>query len=125
MAESVLWHLRRCAPEARIVLAAHNAHIQKEPVSFDGHLTGFPMGHYLHRTLGDDYFALGLTGTEGHTADMRPDENAPFGFTVEPTPLQRPAQGSIEAAFTDADRGPCLVDLRRVRREVTSVGPGP
>lgn len=124
MADSVLWHLQRCTSEARIVLAAHNAHIQKEPVSFDGHLTGFPMGHYLHRALGDDYFALGLTSTEGHTADMRPDENAPFGFAVEPTPLQRPEQGSIEAAFTDADLGPCFVDLRRARREVTS-GPAP
>ncbi|WP_063013837.1 erythromycin esterase family protein [Nocardia kruczakiae] len=124
MAESVLWHLRRCAPGTRIVLAAHNAHIQKEPVSFGGHLTGFPMGHYLHRALGDDYFALGLTSTEGHTADMRPDENAPFGFTVEPTPLQQPEQGSIEASFTDAGIGPALVDLRRARHESTG-GPGP
>ncbi|ONM49853.1 erythromycin esterase family protein [Nocardia donostiensis] len=124
MADSVLWHLQRCEPGARVVLAAHNAHIQKEPVSFDGHLTGFPMGHYLHRALGDDYFALGLTSTEGHTADMHPDENAPFGFAVEPTPLQRPEQGSIEASFTDAGLGLGFVDLRRARREATS-GPAP
>ncbi|WP_228813272.1 erythromycin esterase family protein [Nocardia flavorosea] len=124
MAESVLWHLQRCAPAARIVLVAHNAHIQKEPVSFDGHLTGFPMGHYLHRVLGDGYFALGLTSTEGHTADMRPDESAPFGFTVEPTPLHPPERGSIESSFTDAGLGPGIVDLRRARHEVTG-GPVP
>ncbi|WP_227979454.1 hypothetical protein [Nocardia spumae] len=42
------------------------------------------------------------------------------GFTVEPTPLQRPEQGSIEASFTDAGLGPGLADLRHARREVTS-----
>ncbi|MEV5652985.1 erythromycin esterase family protein [Nocardia sp. NPDC052254] len=119
MADSVLWHLQRCDPGARIVLVAHNAHIQKAPVSFDGHLTGFPLGHYLDRALGEDYFALGLTSTRGTTADMLPDENAPFGFTVEPTPLRWPEPGSIEASFTDADVGPGLVDLRRARRHVT------
>lgn len=117
MADSVLWHLDRCEPGARIVVAAHNAHIQKEPVAFDGHLTGFPMGHYLNRALGDDYFALGLTSTDGHTADMRPDETAPFGFTVEPTALRQPESGSVEAAFADCGAGPALVDLRPARRE--------
>lgn len=119
MADSILWHLRRREPGARIVVAAHNAPIQMEPVVFDGHLTGFPMGHYLHRALGEDYFALGVTSTRGYTADMLPEENAPFGFTVAPTPLQRPEPGSIEAAFADADLGPGLADLRRARREVT------
>ncbi|RDI53947.1 erythromycin esterase family protein [Nocardia mexicana] len=119
MADSILWRLQRSEPGTRIVLAAHNAHIQKEPVSFDGHLTGFPMGHYLRRALGDDYFALGLTATAGHTADMVPDENATFGFTVEPTPLRPPEPGSIEAACTDADVAPGLVDLRGAPREVT------
>ncbi|MEV4551499.1 erythromycin esterase family protein [Nonomuraea wenchangensis] len=32
MAESVLWHLERSGPGSRIVLAAHNAHIQKAPI---------------------------------------------------------------------------------------------
>lgn len=117
MAESVLWHLRRGEPGTRIVLAAHNAHIQKEPVTFDGHLTGYPMGHYLHRALGADYFALGLTSTGGQTAAMRPDESTRFGFTIEPTPLPHPEHGSIEAAFADA--GPGLVDLRLARRDHT------
>ena len=39
MADSVRWHLRRAAPGTRIVLAAHNNHIQKTPLSFDGVLT--------------------------------------------------------------------------------------
>lgn len=125
MADSIRWHLERSTPGTRIVLFAHNAHIQKQPVSFNGHLTGFPMGQYLHNALGTDYFALGLTSTEGHTADMLPDEDTPFGFTVATTPLQPPEQGSIEAAFADADLGPGLADLRRARREVTQHGSDP
>ncbi|MGW7276462.1 erythromycin esterase family protein [Streptomyces sp. NPDC054864] len=54
MAGSVLWHLERLAPEDRVVLVAHNAHIQKTSIAFHGQLTGPPMGGHLHRALGDD-----------------------------------------------------------------------
>jgi erythromycin esterase len=117
MAGSVRWHLEHLEPGTRVVLAAHNAHIQKSPVSFDGHLTTLPMGQHLHRVLGDEYFALGLTSTAGHTAEMRRDENTRFGFVVEDTALEPPEPGSIEAAFADADLGLGIADLRRAHRE--------
>ncbi|MEU1206911.1 erythromycin esterase family protein [Nocardia sp. NPDC005825] len=119
MAESVLWHLDRAAPGTRIMLAAHNAHIQKSPISFDGHLTGFPMGQHLHIVLGDDYFALALTSTGGHTAEMVRDEHAAFGFTVEPTPLSPPEPDSIEAAFAATNLGLSIADLRPARAHDT------
>jgi erythromycin esterase len=117
MAGSVRWHLERFEPGTRIMLAAHNAHIQKTPISFNGHLTGFPMGQHLHSALGDEYFALGLTSTTGHTAEMRRDETTPFGFTIDDTTLDAPEPGSVEAAFADADLGLGIADLRRARRE--------
>ncbi|MFF4603644.1 erythromycin esterase family protein [Streptomyces sp. NPDC001339] len=128
MAESVLWHLERFEPGARVVLVAHNAHIQKTPVSFNGHLTGLPMGQHLHRALGDDYVALGLTSTTGHTADMPRDENARFGFTIEATALEPPEPGSIEAAFADAGLRLSIADLQQARRETggsAGLAPGP
>ncbi|MEU4822811.1 erythromycin esterase family protein [Actinomadura sp. NPDC023710] len=115
MAGSVQWHLDHYGPGTRIVLAAHNAHIQKTPVSFNGHLTGLPMGQHLHNALDDDYVALALTSITGHTADMRPDENARFGFAVDATALRPPEPGSIEAAFADAGLGPSIADLRPAR----------
>ncbi|MFD2765450.1 erythromycin esterase family protein [Micromonospora eburnea] len=115
MAGSVLWHLERLEPGTRIVLAAHNAHIQKTPVSFDGHLTGLPMGQHLHNFLGDDYVALALSSIAGHTADMRPDENARFGFAIDNNELPPPEPGSIEAAFADAGLGLSIADLRQAR----------
>jgi len=122
MARSVRRHLERLGPGTRIVLIAHNAHIQTTPISFDGHLTGLPMGQQLRRALGDDYFALGLTSIAGRTADMRRDETAPFGFTLADTPLDPPEPGSVEAAFADADLGLGIADLRRARTEA-SEGP--
>ncbi len=117
MAESLLWHLDRLEPDARVVLMAHNAHIQRTPVSFDGHLAGLPMGQHLHDALGDAYLALGLTSTTGHTAEMRRDEAAPFGFTLHDTPLAPPEPGSVEAAFAEAAPGLSVADLRRARTE--------
>ncbi|WP_433174496.1 erythromycin esterase family protein [Actinoallomurus sp. CA-150999] len=115
MAGSVRWHLERFEPGTRIVLAAHNAHIQRTSVSFNGHLAGLPMGQHLHSALGDEYFALGLTSVNGHTADMRPDEKARFGFAIDDTPLQPPEPGSVEAAFAEADLGLSVADLRQAR----------
>ncbi|MGW2177770.1 erythromycin esterase family protein [Streptomyces sp. NPDC001732] len=122
MAGSVQWHLDRLGPGARVVLAAHNAHIQKTPISFNGHLTGLPMGQHLSRALGDDYFALGLTSVTGRTAEMHRDEKTPFGFTVDHTPLASPEPGSVEAAFGDTGLELGFADLRRARRD-TSSGP--
>ncbi|MEX0654385.1 MAG: erythromycin esterase family protein [Phycisphaeraceae bacterium] len=116
MAESVDWHLNHADPGARMVLFAHNAHIQKAPISFGGHLTALPMGQHLHRTLGSDYLALGLTSTAGRTAEMHVDENARFGFTVEDLALEPPEPGSIESAFADGGLGLALADLRRSPR---------
>lgn len=111
MAESLLWHLKRLEPTTRVVLMAHNAHIQKTPIAFDGQLTGLPMGQHLYDALGDSYFALGLTSVTGHTADMRRDEAAPFGFTVHDIPLEPPAPGSIEAAFAETGLGLAVAHL--------------
>ncbi|MFC4112872.1 erythromycin esterase family protein [Nonomuraea zeae] len=122
MAGSILWHLERFAPGTRIVLAAHNAHIQKTPVSFNGQLTGLPMGQHLHDELGDDYVALALTSPAGRTADMRPDANARFGFAIDDTALQPPEPGSVEAAFAEAGLGFGLADLRQAARHAI---PGP
>ncbi|MEU4797549.1 erythromycin esterase family protein [Streptomyces sp. NPDC023327] len=115
MAESLLWHLDRLPRAARVVLVAHNAHIQKTPIVFDGHLTGFPMGQHLHDALGDSYFALGLTSVTGRTAEMRRDEEASFGFSIHDTPLEPAVPGSIEAAFADTGLGLSVADLRPAR----------
>lgn len=116
MAESVRWHLDHAEPGARIVLAAHNAHVQKTPVCYHGQLTSLPMGQHLDRMLGADYVALGVTSGAGRTAALYNDETAPYGFTVRDTALQPPEPGSIEAVFAAAGRGLSLVNLHQAPR---------
>jgi len=90
MAETVCWHLEHGPPDTRIVLAAHNNHLQKVPVAYDGVLTSLPMGQQLDRVLGTDYVALAVTSTADHVPEMVLDDTAPAGFTVVDTPLGPP-----------------------------------
>ncbi|MEU6784235.1 erythromycin esterase family protein [Nonomuraea angiospora] len=115
MAAAVQWQLERAGTGARVVLVAHNNHIQKTPVTFGGHLAGLPMGHYLARDLGPRYRAVALT----HTADRVPEmivpaEGSPVGFTLDVVSLDAPAPGSVEGALVDAGLGGAvtLTDLR-------------
>lgn len=129
MAASVLWHLAR-SPGTRIVLAAHNAHVQRVPLSDSAKATAPPMGQHLARSLGAGYYALGLTSVAGYTAQVEPDASARLGFTVTPTPLESPPPGSIEKAFADVqcemteyERPPLLANLRAVDRDEYDEGP--
>lgn len=119
MADSVLWQLRHGAPGTRIIVVAHNARIQRTPVAFGGEVSALPMGLHLARKLGRGYYALGLTGVTGDTARLDLNAEARWGFTVTPTPLDVPAEGSVERAFAqlqqaaaEYERGPLYADLR-------------
>jgi erythromycin esterase len=122
MAASVRWWLDRLGPGDRVVLMAHNAHIQRTPVVYDGELQVLPMGLHLDRLLGDDYVAVALTSGGGRTAALYPDADVgPYGFRVEDTALESPEPGSIEAALADAGVRLGLADLRAARGD----GAGP
>jgi erythromycin esterase len=117
MAATVHWWLDRLGADARIVVMAHNAHIQRTPVVYGGELQVLPMGLHLDRALGGDYVAVGLTSGGGQTAALYPAADVgPYGFRVEDTALDPPEPGSIEAALTGA--GLALADLRAARGEV-------
>ena len=113
MADSLRWHLDHSDPDTRVVLAAHNNHLQKTPVAYGGVLTTLPMGHHLSQLLGADYVALAVTSTADHTAEMRLDESSAVGFSVVDTPLAPPEAGSVEAAALDAGVRLGVADLRR------------
>lgn len=117
MAESVLRLLDEGPPDSRIVVAAHNVHIQKVPITGDT-LGRFPLGHHLANALGDSYVSIGVTCLEGDTAQIRPDPALPRGFAIDALPLPDPASGSIERAF-DTMSDLAIADLRAARPAVT------
>jgi erythromycin esterase len=111
MASSVLWHLERGGPDTKVVLVAHNAHIQKAPVVHGDVLSAYPLGQHLAAELGAGYVAVGVTSVGGTTAGLIRDESAPRGFRIEATALEAPRDGSVEAAFVAAKRDFAFVDL--------------
>lgn len=104
MADRVL-ELLEHEPDARVVLLAHNAHVQKQPVIWGDYLSAYPMGMYLHRSLGDAYCVIGTTTTDDHTSEMELDPSTEVGFRVVDTPLDPPENGSVEAALIAAGLG--------------------
>ena len=119
MAETVFWLLDERGPDARIVIGAHNSHIQRTPVVTPAFAVS-AMGHHLATRLGDDYLTVAVTATAGRTSTHRADPAAPGGVAILGADLAPPRAGSVEAAFAGTDE-PRLVDLRPARLGV----PGP
>jgi erythromycin esterase len=107
--------LAREPADARVVVVAHNNHIQKKPVSFDGELAAIPMGCYLARELGERYRAVGLTHLGQRVPEMSfPEPESPVGFGVSLVEVSAPEPGSIEHALIEAGLHEVgtLVDMR-------------
>lgn len=113
MAETVFWLLDRFGPDAKIVLGAHNSHLQRTPVSTPAFELS-AAGHHLASRLGDDYLAVAVTCAGGRTATHRADPEAPGGVRIVGADLAPPGEGSVEATFP-AESGPRVVDLRGAR----------
>jgi erythromycin esterase len=116
IADNVEWLLER---EERVVLAAHNGHIQRWPATFLGMPPADTMGLHLADRLGPGYLAIGVTNGTGQTLNTDPTFFTGTLFTELPPP---PA-GTLDALMADtltaasapdgAD-GPFAVDLRRL-----------
>jgi erythromycin esterase len=103
MADTLLWHLDQ-APQDKIVVVAHNNHVQKTAVVFDGEFAAYPLGYYLHQVLRADYRAVALT----HTADRVPEMaigSGELGFTLVDTAVAPPSPGSVERFLLDLGLG--------------------
>jgi erythromycin esterase len=114
MAESVL---RLLEGGTRVVLAAHNWHIQRTPATDSQEKLLLPTGAHLAAALGDDYRAIGVTSSLGRTTTLgEPTPERPQGAWYD-APLPPLAEGSIEAAFP-TDRLWTLADLRAARPHI-------
>lgn len=115
-------------PKLKILLLAHNNHIQKTSLSFSGELTAVPMGQHLaHRR---DYRAIGATHLGATVPEMQyPSPESPLGFSVELAPADEIQKDSVEQRIVDAwgMTASCVVladDVRgtkRMRSQSTSV----
>ncbi|MGH8879260.1 MAG: erythromycin esterase family protein [Stackebrandtia sp.] len=107
IAGTVEWILQR---EDRVVLVAHNAHVQRSPGSLPGMDAAITMGMNVADRLGGQYLAIGTTTGSGRTLNTGADFFAGQLFTD----LQTPQPGSLDALMTASHDAPFATDLRRL-----------
>jgi erythromycin esterase len=100
MAENVAW-IAQQNPDSKIVLWAHNGHIQESDSR---------MGQYLDRQFGEDYVSIGFAFHEG--AYTAWGANGLATFPAEPS-----YPGTYEYFFQSIEKPIFLLDLREASRE--------
>ncbi|MCK2212302.1 erythromycin esterase family protein [Actinomadura sp. ATCC 31491] len=108
MADTVAWVLRR---EDRIVLAAHNGHLQRGPGVLPGQPPFDPMGLHLADRLGTGYLVIATTCGTGQVLTT---SHADFRSGRFFAPLEPPEPGSLDALMAATADGPFATDLRRL-----------
>ncbi len=103
MADSLVWHLDRLDPGDRVVLLAHNLHIQKTTVQEDV-TPALTMGSYLAQALGEQYRAIALTHTARSAPAITMSTDDPHGFVVADAAITDPPPTSVEGALAAAGR---------------------
>ena len=108
-ADTVGWILRR---EQRVVLAAHNAHVQRWPTEFPGVLPpSTTAGQHLDARLGRHYRVIGVTNGSGETLTTGPGFYE--GRFFDQLPAAPP--GTLDAVMAATHDEPFGVDLQRLQ----------
>jgi erythromycin esterase len=121
MADNVEWILRR---EQRIIVLAHNGHIQRTPIATP---TGSAasvdtLGVHLAARYGNRYTAVGTTCGGGEMVAMRTSRGADGSYDTElylrdlPVPDGETIDGLLDAAVTQ----PTLLDLRTLSSDAAA-----
>jgi erythromycin esterase len=114
MADTVEWILQS---HERVVVLAHNGHIQKTPIAtYAGPIE--TLGAHLAARRGAEYLVIGTTCGRGEVVVMRPEtiDGSPqttFGFKDLPPAEADVIDGVMESSFAEAS----LVDLRTLEGE--------
>ncbi len=107
MAETLVWLLDEIYPNKKVIVWAHNAHIENSaPVNYHTKL----MGHYLKEKYQDDYYAIGLFAYEG---------DAYQHWTRKTVPFKNDDSLSIEKRFLNTNKTLPFLDISNT--ENTSV----
>ena len=108
MVDNLLWELEREGPEGRIVLWAHNSHLQKSTRVHGDMNMGTGLGEFLDSMIGDDYVSVGFTYYQG----------ADSGWSSYQTDIPNPPRpGSLDEAMARVGLPMFVLDLRSVPRE--------
>lgn len=98
MASSTLWLLREAHPGEKMLLWAHNGHLDHQEIKFSfGYRKA--MGYYLKQEMGDQYYSLGMDFDRGAFRAKGPRGTIQT-FEIEAAP-RRSAPGYLRGATPD------------------------
>ena len=103
--------------DERVVVLAHNGHLQRVPFAVMPGVSAPSAGTYLAQAYGDDYVVVGLTALAGSTPGLALDDTRRHGIALHEDALPDPGPDSVEEAVAAAGLGdgPVLLDLRPAR----------
>jgi erythromycin esterase len=94
------WLLKEVYPGKKIIVWAHNGHVEK--AGAEGNNIKW-MGHALKENHGDNYYSIGLFAYQGENYQFWTQKNIPFHNTGENNLEQRIANTQKEIAFLPLD----------------------
>ncbi|MGW7640411.1 erythromycin esterase family protein [Streptomyces decoyicus] len=115
LADSLLHLIDRSAPGTRIIVSAHNAHIQRTANPEGGPLARTPMGYPLAQELRTGYVSVALTSGGGRTVANVVDPAHPSGMRQSAADAPEATPDSVESLFAGVLEAPALVDTRALR----------
>ncbi|RNI29441.1 erythromycin esterase family protein [Rufibacter immobilis] len=105
MAENVLW-LNNQHPDSRIIVSAHNGHINNR---------GNEMGSYLSKELKDKYTTFGFGFYQGTFTGL--DNSMKRESLNTPQIAQKAGEGTLEYLLNSLDIPIFILDLKEIKRE--------
>ena len=96
IAETACWLLDEYGPKTKVLIGAHNSHLQRSPVVTPEFALS-AAGHQLAHRLGDDYVSVAVTCVAGQAAGRRANPEAPGGAEVFAADLPPTPESSVEA----------------------------
>lgn len=109
VSERLLAAVDGLGPDERILYLAHDNHLQKAPVVFDGELAAYPVGQVLAARLGPRYHAVALTHLGPDVPEMVVPAPTSVGFSVEVVAAAPVEDGSLEAVASGDSSEPVRV----------------
>ncbi|ADD41584.1 erythromycin esterase family protein [Stackebrandtia nassauensis] len=99
--------------EERVVIGAHNAHVQRSAFTFPSMGTSATMGMHLAEHLDEDYVTIGTTFADGEILATGEGFYAGELFSE----AEKPQPGSLDALMAASGDGAFAVDLRQLSKQ--------
>ena len=108
MAENLLWLMEEVYPDKKIIVWAHNVHIENAPVE-NGYMKW--MGHFLKDEYKDEYYALGLFTYKG---------NAYQHWTKKTIPFENSDSNFLEKKMSSTGKKAAYLNLEKLKQNKNS-----